>query len=89
MLLILLGKKKKKDSLGSTGTKKLLAFLATLASELSSACLYMFLVEILCCFVHKLPPSFSEHLLGQFPLQVLAFNSAKFLCFLLIIASTC
>lgn len=35
---------------------------------------------------HKLPSSLSEHLLGWFLLQVLAFNSANSLAFLLIIA---
>ena len=55
--------------------------------NLSQACLHMFLVEIHCLFVHKLPLSVSKPLLGQFLLQVLAFKPAKFLYFLLIIAS--
>ena len=55
--------------------------------ESPSACLHTFPVETLCFSVYKLPPSLSEHLLGWFLLQVLAFNFAKFPRFLLIIAN--
>lgn len=54
--------------------------------NLPSACLHTFPVEIFCFSLYKLPSSLSEDLLGWFLLQVLAFNSAKFPCFLLIIA---
>ena len=86
MILILLGGKE--CQCGFYRNEEVVNFSChPMQGNLPSACLHTFPVEIFCFSVYKLPPSLSEHLLGWFLLQVLAFNSAKFPCFLLIIAN--